>query len=217
VGELDRGPNVERARVYRALATLFRFPSEELRADLRERQLPELRSALGRLEADESLLETVAQLASRIAEVDARELEQSYERTFEASGGLRCSPHETVHAVEKPVESMLRTFELADIAGFYRAFGVEVSPGTERVDHIVAELEFMHLLAVKESIAEREGTAEQVEICRDAARAFLADHLSRWAGRFAERLEESGTDRFYAGAGCLFDRFVALDTARLRA
>lgn len=215
--ELDRSPNVERARVYGALAALFRFPSEGLVDDLQERKLPELRDALGGVKADGSLLDAATQLGKRIAEVDVRELERSYERTFEASGGLRCSPHETVHAVEKPVESMLRTFQLADIAGFYRAFGVEVSPGTERVDHIVAELEFMHLLAVKEAVAETDGSTEQVEICRDAARAFLNDHLTRWVGRFAVRLEESGVDPLYATAACLLDRFVALDAAQLGA
>jgi DMSO reductase family type II enzyme chaperone len=213
--ELDRSPNVERARVYRALAKLFQFPSEGLVVDLREREVPELRNALDRLQADEKLLEPVAKLANRIGDVERRELERSYERTFEASGDLRCLPHETAHAAEKPVESMLSTFQLADIAGFYRAFGVEVAPGTEHVDHIVAELEFMHLLAVKEAAAETDGSPERVDICRDAARAFLADHLTRWVGRFAERLEGSDTDCLYATAGCILDRFVALDAAQL--
>jgi DMSO reductase family type II enzyme chaperone len=215
--ELGPSRNVERARVYRALASLFHFPSEGLVVDLREHQVPELRNALGRLQADENLLEPVAQLAKRVVDVDPRELERSYERTFEAPGGLRCLPHETAHAAEKPVEAMLSTFQLADIAGFYRAFGVEVAPGTEHVDHIVAELEFMHLLAVKEAVAETDGSPERAEVCRDAARAFLRDHLSRWTGRFAARLEDSDTDCLYATAGCLLDRFVALDAAQLSA
>lgn len=215
--ELERSRNVERARVYRALAKLFQFPSEGLVVDLREREVPELREALDRLEADEKLLGPVARLAKRIGDVEPRELEQSYEWTFEAPGGLSCLPHETAHSAEKPVESMLSTFQLADIAGFYRAFGVEVAPGTEHVDHIVAELEFMHLLAVKEAVAETDGSPERAEICRDAARAFLADHLTRWTGRFASRLGDSDTDCLYATAGCILDRFVALDAAQLSA
>jgi DMSO reductase family type II enzyme chaperone len=215
--ELRQTLNAERARVYRALALLFRFPSEQIVADLRERQLPELRSALVRLGEAAPLLDAVDRLATRIAEVDSRNLEESYERTFEPSGGLRCPPHETAHASNAGQEGMLRNFELADIAGFYRAFGVEVSPGTERVDHIAAELEFMHLLAVKEAVAATEGSLEQAEICREASRAFLSDHLTRWASRFAVRLEESAADPLWAAAGCLLDRFVAADAARVDA
>jgi DMSO reductase family type II enzyme chaperone len=213
--ELRHTHNVERARVYRALALLFRFPSAQTVADLRERDLPELRDALVRLGEAESLLDAVDRLVTRIAEADPRDLECRYEQTFEASGGLRCPPHETAHAPNAGQEGMLRNFELADIAGFYRAFGVEVSPETERVDHIVAELEFMNLLAVKEAVAETEGNVEQAEICRGASRAFLGDHLMRWVGRFAARLEESAADRLYAAAGCILDHFVAADAARV--
>ena len=215
--ELNRSPNVERARVYRALARLFHFPSEGLVVDLRERQVPELRNALDRLQADEKLLEPVARLAKRIVDVDPRELERSYERTFEAPGDLRCFPHETAHAPEKPVEAMLSTFQLADIAGFYRAFGVEIAPETERVDHISAELEFMHLLAVKEALAEAQENPEGVEICRDAARSFLRDHLGRWYPKFCSRLREAAAGPVYAAAGQLLERFLDLEASRAAA
>jgi DMSO reductase family type II enzyme chaperone len=215
--ELAESLNFERARVYRTLAKLFQPPSPSAVAELRARELPELRSALIHLGCEENLLEVQELLSKRMGETEARELERSYEQTFEPSGGLQCPPHETAHTVEKAQEAMLRTFQLADIAGFYRAFAVEIVPGTERVDHIAAELEFMHLLAVKEAVAEADGRPEQAGICRDAARAFLSEHLARWTSCFAARLEAVDTDPAYAAAGCLLDRFVERDVAQMGA
>ena len=147
-----------------------------------------------------------------------RDLCDAYERIFEASGGLCCSPNETDHVADSPQEGLRRTYELADVAGFYRAFGVEVQPGTERADHVAAELEFMHLLAVKEVVTIDQSDAEErAEICREAARDFLRDHLGRFAPRLAERLEEASTEPFYAAAGQLLDRFVAGEAQRLGA
>lgn len=41
------------------------------------------------------------------------------------------------------------------------------------------------------------------------------DHFPRWAGRFAARLEDSGTDPLYAEAGCLLGGFVEADAVRV--
>jgi DMSO reductase family type II enzyme chaperone len=213
--ELSESAGAQRARVYRTLAHLFRYPSKWFVEALAE-ELAELRATLGCLGAGEALLASAERLSKRLARTQPSDLEESYESIFEPSGGLACSPHETAHTAKSPQEAMLRTFELADIAGFYRAFNVEVSPGTERVDHIAAELEFMHLLALKEAIAETDGRPEQAGVCRGAARAFLRDHLGRWVSGFAGSLEETA-DPFYASAGRLLGRFIADEAARLEA
>ncbi|MFQ5873874.1 MAG: molecular chaperone, partial [Dehalococcoidia bacterium] len=137
---------------------------------------------------------------------------------FDESSGLRCVPNEMAQLDGMPQLELTRTFELADIAGFYRAFGVEVSPGSERADYITTELEFMHLLAVKESIAlQEEGEGEHAEVCRGASRAFLRDHLGRWAPRLGARLVEANADPVYSAAGQLLGSFVAFDAARIEA
>ena len=111
-----------------------------------------------------------------------------------------------------PQLEMTRTFEMADVAGFYKAFGVEVDPEGVRVDHITTELAFMNLLAVKESIAlHEEGEGEHAQICRDASRAFLRDHLERWAPRLGGLLAESGGDPIFCAAGRLLRDFVSFD------
>jgi TorA maturation chaperone TorD len=191
--------SADRARIYRALAGLFRTPDAVLLKKLRGEYLPELREALGRLGADDALAEAADQLTHLLGQTCVEELGRSYQDTFEASGGSRCAPNETSHAAESPQEALLRTFQLADIAGFYRAFGVEAVPESERVDHIAIELEFMHLLAVKEAVAQ------------DAASAFLRDHLSRWGPEFGRLLGEAARDPVYAAAGRLLERFLELE------
>jgi len=210
--------SLDRARVYRALARLFGPPDAQALDALRRNELPALRGALERLGSDAALTGAVDEVTRLLACADPGSLQRGFQATFEASGGLRCSPNEASHTADTPGHALTRTVEIADVAGFYRAFGVEVAPGTERPDHITAELEFMHLLAVKESVARSEGGEEEhVAVCRDAARTFLRDHLGRWAQRFAERLKEVADDSVYAAAGRLLGGFVASDAERLGA
>ncbi len=212
--ELD--PHLDRARVYRGLARLFGAPDAATLTALRGRELPELRRALTRLGAGEPLTRAAAELSALLERAEPEVLRSQYERTFEASGGLRCPPHETSYTTEDPEAVPTRTYELADIAGFYRAFGVEVAPGSERLDHVSAELEFMHLLAVKEGLALRDGAgAEAAGICRDAARSFVRDHLARWIPAFAARLASDAPEPLYATAGRLLAGFLAQDAGRL--
>ncbi len=80
------------------------------------------------------------------------------------------------------------TPRLADIAGFYSAFGFAVHD--DRPDHIVAELEFMSLLLIAEADARSSDRADQAEIAADAARVFLRDHLGTWVTAWAARVGE---------------------------
>ena len=203
-----------RTRVYRLLARAFRPPDAALVGDLLREDLPELVASLERLGARPELVAAASRLAEGLREVDPEHLARDYESSFEPSGGAERPPNETAHAPETPQEGLTRTFELADIAGFYRAFGVEVEPGGERVDHIAAELEFMHLLAVKQAVAEERGEVERAEICRDAAVAFLRDHLGRWHTKLNEHLERSGRGPVYPLAGEMLAGFIELEMTR---
>lgn len=75
---------------------------------------------------------------------------------------------------------------LADVAGFYRAFGVGAAGG-ERVDHLAVELEFFAWLLLKEAHLGAAGDREGVERVTDARRKFLADHLAPLALAVARR------------------------------
>lgn len=68
--------------------------------------------------------------------------------------------------------------EMADIAGFYRAFGLGFE--YERPDHVSLELEFMRVLTMKEARALMDGESENLSTCISAQKKFLESHLGRW-------------------------------------
>jgi len=87
-------------------------------------------------------------------------------------------------------DPLFQPHRLADLAAFYRAFGLEVtSDAGERQDHICLELEFLCVLAAKEAYAlEHQLDSDQLAQCRDAQKKFLREHLGRWTPAFARRL-----------------------------
>lgn len=87
-------------------------------------------------------------------------------------------------------DPLFQPHRLADLAAFYRAFGLEVGEDAgERQDHICIELEFLCVLAAKEAYAiEHQLDADQLAQCRDAQKKFLREHLGRWTPAFTRRL-----------------------------
>jgi DMSO reductase family type II enzyme chaperone len=210
--------SLDRARVYAALAMLFRRPDPEAVQRARERSLPELLPALERLTDRSDIVLEARALCHSFGDAPLEGLQAGHDAAFDESSGERCAATEMDQLDGPPQLELTRTFEMADVAGFYKAFGVEVESGGERPDHIVAELEFMNLLAVKEYVAlVEEGQGEHAEVCRNAARSFLRDHLARWAPRLGSRLAAGSADSVYQSAGRLLAAFVAFDATRLDA
>jgi nitrate reductase assembly molybdenum cofactor insertion protein NarJ len=92
-----------------------------------------------------------------------------------------------------PGRSLAKGHDLADLAGFYHAFGVELadlegSGRTELPDHVAVELEFYGYLLRKE--AHLQSVHDQVggEIVADARRKFLRDHLGGFLPSIAEQV-----------------------------
>lgn len=74
--------------------------------------------------------------------------------------------------------------ELADLAGFYQAFGLISEGQPEMPDHISMELEFYGFLLLKQAWLEEQGDAEGIAIVSEARKKFLQSHL----GAFAQAL-----------------------------
>lgn len=103
----------------------------------------------------------------------------AYDHVFGLVTSSDCPPYETDYCHwEDPT---YRANQLADVAGFYRAFGVE--PGgalPDRPDHVAIELEFIAFLYQKSAIALAAGDSEHADLCREAREAFVRDHAGWW-------------------------------------
>lgn len=108
------------------------------------------------------------------------DLERDFNRIFHRS---MPPPYETTYT------SRGSTADLADIAGFYRAFGVHIE--RDKPDHLVAELEYLAYVTMREVHARQEGDQAHVEILSRARASFLRDHIGCWLDAFADRIEQS--------------------------
>jgi TorA maturation chaperone TorD len=196
-----------RAAVYRLLGGAFGYPTpaamEEnarLAAVVAEDVVehPPLREAAMALEA-----------AARTGEAGAL----ASEFVFLFDRQVRCPPYEGAYGDAPQLAG--RAAQLADVAGFYAAFGL--TPGAARPDcedHIAAELEFMSALALKEGYLLAEGEAEGVEVTRRAQKSFLSEHLARWAETLAETLRASSTLPYYSALAGLLAAWVSEEVSR---
>ena len=113
----------------------------------------------------------------------------AYDRVFGLLISRECPPYETEYCPQ--TFSVYRSQHLADIAGFYRAFGLEPShKSPERHDHIALELEFMAWLNTKTLYALEQGDEDNANLCRDAQVRFFKEHLAWWITAFALALRK---------------------------
>jgi nitrate reductase assembly molybdenum cofactor insertion protein NarJ len=108
------------------------------------------------------------------------------------------------------MRGMSKGTDLADIAGFYRAFGMALSEEEGRRelhDHLAVELEFYGVLLARQAYLLLAGDRDGVEIVEDARRKFLVDHLGRLARAVAAR-EEVQRSPLYGGVFAWCQRLV---------
>lgn len=165
--------------------------------------------SLGPGEAPLDQLDPAAMLSKLPGSVEA--LNTEYERTFGLLLTAGCPPYETEFIDGKL--SFQRSQHLADVAGFYRAFGMEPQVShPERPDHITLELEFMATLIGLES---RTRDNDQFAVCRDAQAQFLKSHLAWWVPSFARLLTREHPDGFYAAVGKFLSVLMPAERALL--
>ncbi|HEY5578078.1 MAG TPA: molecular chaperone TorD family protein [Acidimicrobiia bacterium] len=191
-----------RAALYRLLSLTFAYPGGEVGTDLK--QAVEVALVAGPI-IDPQVGKWVGRVEDRLAE----NLEAQYQRVFTLSYSAECPLYETAFSARHLFQ---QTQQQADIAGFYRAFGV--TGHHERPDHLAAELEFGYLLALKEARART--NREHRLVCRDGQRSFLRAHLGRWAPLIAQRVVVVGAGTMYESAARLLLAFLAWEQGYLR-
>lgn len=208
-----------RAVVYRALSIGFQTPTAE-----RLRQV----GAHGRFRALTTALyylgppgghTLLAPAAARLEALVVPGVEALAARFWHLFGhttrGLICAC-ETEYG---PDNGFHQPQQLADISGYYLAFGLRPAAAADaRADHIACECEFMDFLSRKEAIwlgQPPEGDAEEtLEVTRQAARWFLRDHLGRFGRAFAARVAAEDDRGYFGALGHVLLAFVDAECAR---
>jgi TorA maturation chaperone TorD len=205
--------DLAREGLYRFLAALLTEPGGprwHLVEDIDNQQLAREAAALLQLEADtRSVPLGFGELPAEELDLQplllellrpTEDLRAEYDRVFGLVPTKECPPYETEY--HPAAEAFLRSQQMADVAGFYRAFGLEPAHLTpERPDHVALELEFMAFLLMKKRLVGGAGdelpdAADWVQVADAAQRDFFRDHLAWWVPAFA-----AGLRRLAGGAG----------------
>jgi len=204
-------PALARATVYQALAHVFHHPAPERR---RGESLPGVRAALDILRLPSAVAGSLAEAEARLSSLTPRRLAAQHVALFSHGREGQALPYEADFTA---VSVFQKSQEMADVAGFYRAFGLAWESGQERPDHLSLECEFMYFLALKEAYALAQGRREDAALCRHAQRAFLRDHLGHWLPAFRRALESEAPDSPYSALARFADAYVLADCRGLRA
>ncbi|WP_049923371.1 TorD/DmsD family molecular chaperone [Halopiger djelfimassiliensis] len=213
----DPQQHVHRARLYKLASIAFDRPTDDLRAalcsDEFDDQLVESAAALD----DEALSEHAETIAAESPD-DPDAVDDCYS-TYAALFGFEQGGEIQQYEVEySPGTLVTNTDTLADIAGFYGAFDLELEAGNrERVDHLCVELEFVSHLALQTAYLEKSGDETGVDIVTNAQADFLEDHLGRWTPLFRETVHEEADAPFYRALADLVVALVEDDADRLGA
>lgn len=194
-----------RADAYRLLAAAFRDPDGPLPGDLETDALIDAIEALG-VTVDPAEREVVRAIDDRPARAG------EHRAIFGHTVAHGCPPYETEYG-RRHIFGQAQ--ELADIGGFYGAFGLRPANDGERLDHISCELEFLAIVALKEAYAVARGHDDAAVISRDAAGAFLRDHPGRWLLALAGRIGRSAPHTGFAVLASLAARVVEAHATEL--
>lgn len=173
--EVDSG-RLRAAAVASALLARVLGPDTESLVDAETREA--IRVALAAADADAALDRLDA--GGVIDGLDAAELAGRWVRWFDLG---RVAPYEGSNVVATTGGVTPR---LADVAGFYKALGLEVLD--ERPDHVVAQLEFLAMALMAEAEATEAGDDEAADATSRLIRTFLRDHLGGWIDVWASRV-----------------------------
>jgi TorA maturation chaperone TorD len=199
---------LERASLYRLLGGALARPQAE--------RLAELATVAEALAAavEPAVAGPLARFAAAARQADAAAIGDEYVFLFDRAA--KVPPYEGAWGEAPQLAG--KAALLADVAGFYAAFGLlpgEAQPDVE--DHIAAECEFMSALALKEAYALAESDDEGVAITRAAQSCFVGDHLGRWSGTFADALRDASPLPYYGTLADLLGAWVRAEIERLGA
>lgn len=197
-----------RANVYGIIASAFAYPEDDVLQGVRE-SVGELKEALKAIGAKAESFEKATAFATAVADAQAQMVQSDYNQLF--VGKQQCSLDESEY--DKAI--FYRYQRMADIAGFYRAFGFENSTDSyQRPDYVGTELEFMQLLLLKHAYAIEQGWEDESQICENAESKFVHEHLEWWVPSMCEKLRGASSCAFYKSLSNFLESFVGSEASR---
>lgn len=202
-------PSIERtaarADVFRLFAACYYEPAPEF---LEEDVFGALAGAARRL--DDVLGELAAALEPAFRSVPLLDLQVDYTRLFLSPGGALAPPNESVWVDAGDPSRTQQVME--DVAASYAAAGYQTGEDFKDLpDHIAAELEFLYALVFREAVALANGEAAQRAAAAQLQRAFLQDHLGRWAREFLSAQRQAADTVYYRTLAEFGDRLLMLE------
>lgn len=190
-----------RADIYRLLAMCFDKPSdanlEAIKGLVNELCETGLSSEEGRIEA---ILVNLNLSLQTSAPADLLDL---YTRLFLTVTAAPPSEGSYHMAERGPI--------LADISGFYEAFGFRARESAGPPDQMKMQLAFMHYMAMKTVNAATKDNQEHLDVTLEAQRKFLDDHIGRWEKRIAQKMVEYTEYPFYLAVADLLVAWIEED------
>lgn len=197
---------IARSAVYTFFSRALAYPDPVQIGILQERILPIVLELQLEGPAGEAIRDAVAGLRAPLDSLRAR-----HTSLFSLTVSPDCPDYETAYLSRDVFQ---QTEVMADVAGFYRAHGLEVgSQLYQRPDHITTELEFMGFLTRKEAYAIEHLGEEQQEMAHEVQALFLRDHLACWGPALGRRIasRDEGAGSPYGPVGRALAEWLAIE------
>lgn len=219
-----------RSRIYHLLSQAYLYPNEVSYTLIKNGFVEELRNSFSYLllnytkddaKIEEILdnLESLDKAIKRLTEGPLTDFQGHFARVFGHTISQECPQYETQFGI-KAEDVFHKCHELGDIAGFYNAFGLDITDAQtlkERVDHISVEFEFMYFLANKEAYGiENKDAEDKLDIVTSAQKKFVREHIAMWVPVFAKYLAKKTKTGFYKEISDLTKAFVEQEIAYLK-
>ncbi|MBS3761382.1 TorD/DmsD family molecular chaperone [Halodesulfurarchaeum sp.] len=178
-----------RGNTYKLLAELLRQPDEEV---------------LGLLEETEETELAVDPAALRAVETDLQTMRVDHAKLFVGPYELQAPPYESAY-LHDDGRVATETTNTVQTTFLQEGFDIDMD---EPADHVVAELEFMYVLVLREVEALASGNEAEAVSYIEKQDEFFSVHLDQWIDEFAAKVRQNAETDFYEQLGAALKRFV---------
>ena len=202
-----------RSAMYQILSSCFLYPEEKNLSILKspdfQEHVKDLMPCYEGIDDGVELKRSLKEVQALFRGTNIEVLQGVYQCIVGHTMSKECPLYETQYGAAHVYQQV---HELGDIQGFYKAFGLDISDiEKERCDHISVEMEFMHYLLYKQAYALENHGDEKSQICVDAQKKFLKEHIGKWAPLFAVLFGRKAGEGFYFALSALTKEFLRLE------